>query len=501
MKKIVIIIIALLGIVCIGSGILSLLSIENKTVFITAEHKNKKAPLNIEYQQTVINQIEKAFQNGYQVPPGITTEKVSTFYTPTLEEANLYSNCDGTVQFINTNQIIHYQLDTKCKEDTGNLKLSYNILRTPEIKIDDSKLYEVTDGYIISGKTDYSENSDTGNSLFMKFDQNHQLQFSKRISDVITNNQNLSSNITINDIWETSDSYYVLGVVEHAVGGDFASLLPELNRIYQKNNMTEKDNSFDFLFQYDKKGNLVSKNIMDPIEGAIYTDKIIGYKNKVLYISNDTTLIRYQTEKRNFRYQEYPTDNFNAMIIKGENLYGYSNYCNYKTKKGKINQNALIHLDLGLKQKWILDLENKDNVAKESCSNYINEIYSVGNNIGLVYNHSRAIGIYNQEGKQIKELDYSKLRKKKDDINIYSIKKKNEETEIILNNSKDLIVDRLDKKYELKARYSVELWKDTCMLENVYDIENMISTNKKIIKLKLLKGNTISIMRIDYDYT
>lgn len=75
---------------------------------------------------------------------------------------------------------------------------------------------------------------------------------------------------------------------------------------------------------------------------------------------------------------------------------------------------------------------------------------------------------------------------------------KNKKIKLYYTNEENLLIDTLDSNYKLVSRYTTGLYDATSILDNISDIKNVVTTDKGLTQLKLLKGNTITVMKIDY---
>lgn len=502
MKKIIIIIIGLIGLILIGIGVVSALTFINHTVKIPSEMTVKEPTLQNNYQQQLIMNIEKSLEEGYQLPQGVSTLPASTFFEGDTISADVYRNCSGEVTFTNQNGMIRYQLNTNCKKDSATLKLDYTATTIPEQALSSAISYPVSDGYILIGAIDENDTTEkyTANALLLKFDQNHNLIFSQKISDTTIENMNSSSYVEIKDIYEDTDGYYLLGDIENASGGDFTELIAELTDIYANNAIENKDNNFSFLLKYDKNGNLIMKKLINPIEGDLSVNNMIGKKNHSLFIATASKIIEYNTVEDKFKYHELPNTQLKTSNLVDDSIYGYTVECNIKTEKNEENKNGIIKMSLTGKKLWQRTLDVEETLKSSECSNLIDSIYHINARHILVYEKGKKLSVYNDHGENIKDIDYTALAPtKKEKLTILDINQKNNEIELILENDSYMIRDILDEEYKLKKRTALNIEKATELLENISDVENMIPTKNGWIKNKVLKRqNGLSILRMEY---
>lgn len=502
MKKIIITIVGIVGLIFIGIGVMTTSLFSNDQVVIPKEISEKKSALNNRYQQEVIMNIERSLQEGYQVPQGTSTVQASIFLKSDNTDSDQYKSCDGEVNFTNQNGLIRYQLNTKCKKDTGNLHINYTVTDIKEQTLSSATTYKVSDGYIIIGTTDENDSTDqyTANSIILKFDQDHNLVFSKKISDVTVENMNNQSYIEIRDILEDEDGYYLLGEVQNASGGDLSNLIAEMTKIYVDHSIEKKENNFSFLLKYDKVGNLVTEKLINPIEGDISVNKIVGKKDQTIFITSDSRIIQYNTVNDKFKYYDLPNTQIETEYLDQDYIYGYSRKCNMETEKNTENKDAIIKLSLTGKKIWQQALDSEEILEKNKCSDLIENVYPVEKGPVLVSNQGRTLSVYDEAGKNIKNIDYSPLiSRKKERIRIHDIRQNKNGIEIYLENDSHIIVDTLDENYQWKNRYAVNIEGATELLDNTGDVDNIIPTESGMIHNKILKKeNGLSILKVEY---
>lgn len=493
MKKIIGIVVALCGIFLIGIGIATNSSLleKNKTIVIKKDLKKQKLTTNMKYQQQIIKNIELAFQNGYTIAEGNSTIKTNDFLDTTKEEYKEYENCNGEVKFTNINNQIGYEITSTCKKDKNGLKVKYSLARLSEQNITEAKLIPTETGYFLVGTTSAQE------KVLIKFDENHQITFIEKINNFPTA-ENENTYLNINDIFEDQDSYYVLGYIQNAKGSIFTNLLLELNHLYTKQSIATNDHNFSFLFKYDKQGNLISQQLIDPIKGDLSITNILGKEKDFLLLTSSTKIIKYDIKKETFEYIDLPETMLEPSYLKDNFIYAYTLKCNYDNNTAN-NNDSIMKLDLNGKVIWQQNLNHERKITPDTCSNYITNIYNLENKHALVYEGSKKITIYNNDGKQIVDIDYSKVAKdQKNPITVLAIEMKNNKLKLYYTNEEYLLVDTLDSNYKLINRYTTGLYDATSLLDNINDVKNIVTTDKGLTQLKLLKGNTITVMKIDY---
>lgn len=493
MKKIISIAVAFCGIFLIGIGIATNPSLlkKNKTIIIKKESKKQNLTTNIRYQQQIIKNIELAFQNGYTVSEGNSIVKTNSFINTTMEEYKEYEKCNGEIAFANINNQINYQITSTCENDKKGLRVKYSLARLNEANIVEPKLITSSTGYFLIGTTSKQEN------IIIKFNDKHQITFIEKINNFPSTTEE-NSYLNINDVFEDQEHYYVLGYIQNAQGSIFNDLLLQLKQLYTKNSVISKDNSFSFLFKYDKKGNLVSQQLIDPINGDISVANILGKEKNILFLASGTQIIKYDTNKENFEYIDLPETILEPSYLKDNFIYAYTLKCNYDNNI-KNSSDGIVKLDLTGKKVWQQTLNHERKIASNTCSDYITGIYNLGDYHALLYDGSKKIIIYNNDGTQIADLDYSNLVKdKKNPITILKMETKNQKTKLYYMNEENIVIDTLDSNYKLVNRYTTGLYDASNMLDNVSDVKNIITTDKGLVQLKLLKGNTITVMKMDY---
>jgi len=147
-------------------------------------------------------------------------------------------------------------------------------------------------------------------------------------------------------------------------------------------------------------------------------------------------------------------------------------------------------------------LENEESIKNNTCSEYINHVYNLKDYTALVYNHSKNISLYDEQGKQVKTLDYSNLLKKKKDIpEIYNVERENDKTKIFFSNSNELVIDTYNKKYKLENRYATGLYDATSQFEQIKEVDHIMTEENGFTMIRILNGNNgISVMKINYLY-
>ncbi len=496
MKKIISIMIAVLGILLIIIGIVWGVSLFKKNIVVTDEIKKQTVTTNTKYQQQIIKGVELALQNGHTVTPGVTKENANKFFDAKLTENSEYKNCSGEVEFTNDSKHLSYQLNTKCQKDKGTLKTNYTVTNIEEQTLENLEVKKAADGYFLMGAIKGNE------SVVMKFDHNNHLTFIEKVTDNAEVENN--SYINVSDVYEDDDAYYILGYAQEPQGGIFVNMVYELEKIYEQNKMITKDYSFSFLLKYDKTGKLLSTKLINPVLGELIIGKVLGKKDNQLLFLSSNKLIKYNALNETIKYSELPNYTLQKSYLKGNDIYSYTTKCNFSNNHSNndSNNDSIIKIDLSGKVIWNQVLENKETVKKNTCSEYIKNIYDLGNETALVYNHSKMISIYNNEGKQIKNLDYSNLVKsKKDILEMYQVEKKNNQLKVFYRNSKELMVDTYNEKYELENRYATGLYDATNQFEQIKEIDNIIMEETGFSTVKVLNtNNKLSVIKIDYLY-
>lgn len=495
MKKIVVFTIMAIGFILIIIGITIGFPVIEKTIVVTDKIEEKKPPLNISYQQQVIQKVEEHLENNYQLKEGNSTVEAAAFLDTTKDEYQQYKDCGGEIKFSNENNNITYQLTTKCKKDKGNLKVEYKIASLNNINIENPALLEVSNGYFIVGTA-----KDNKEIIIMKFNDNHTLEFTNSITGD-PNPLDASSYATLSDVYEEKDAYYLLGYAQGVTGGSYTNLISQLQKAYQEVGIEQINYGFSFLLKYDKKGNLISEKLIDPIDGDAIFDKILGKYGNELIMTSSSKIAKYDNEKETFKFHNLSEGFIEASYLKNNFLYGYSRKCSYNSTSSKWNQNALVKLNLSGKSIWSQALNYEENLGKNICSNYINNVYNIGMYNAIIYDNNRKISIYNEDGKEMKELDYSKLqKKKKNSIIMYDLRNEEKNIRVILDNGDSLIIDTYNDKYKLINRYATGLYNTINHLETIRDVGNITSKPERFIEFKMLTKNKSALLRIDYLY-
>lgn len=496
MRKLPAIIITVIGVILIILGAtMALPKLTSKVLVVTSETKVKQTKLNTEYQQQLIANIEKQIKNGYQVKAGKSKEPTTTFVDTTMDEYAQYKNCTGQINFSNTASSISYTLTTECKKDKGNLKVDYKITRLNDINIASPQMFEVSNGYFLIGTI---ANSNTTN-VIIKFDDENNIEFIKYLTGDAVNSA--SSYATIADVYEVNNEYYLLGYVYEVTGGDYTNLILQSQKIYQEADLKNVNNGFAFLLKYDKAGNKTSEKLIDPIQGGLAFNHILGQNGSDLIITSSSQIVKYNINEDTFKFNEQSDSFIEPVYLKNNFIYGYSRKCNYQSINIKAKENALVKLKLSGKKVWSQSIESSEKVEKETCSSYINAAYNLGMYNAIVYNDSKNISLYNEDGTYIKEIDYSNLQKnKKIPLIIHNIENKNNEIKVILDNANNLIVDTFDNKYKLTNRYAIDLSSIDTNFESVRVIGNITKKEDRLTQIKMLNDDHNTIMKTDYLY-
>ena len=80
----------------------------------------------------------------------------------------------------------------------------------------------------------------------------------------------------------------------------------------------------NILLKYDKKGNLISEKLIDPIDGDAIFDKILGKYGNELIMTSSSKIAKYDNEKETFKFHNLSEGFIEASYLKNNFLYGYS---------------------------------------------------------------------------------------------------------------------------------------------------------------------------------
>ncbi len=491
MKKKLYIVIAVIALIFILVGV-GFVFFYKEEVMIPTKIKNKVMSLNTEYQQQVILKVEEALSTGYVVNPGKSEVDTSLF----LKDVEDYASCQGKVQFDNTNGNISYTLSTSCKDGDGDLDIDYQVATTTLPQFEYANVFKVSDGYFLVGNVDVMESKEesTGNALLIKFDNQHKIVFTKKLSDIVTDQQNVTSYINIVGIQEAKDGYYVVGNTQNVQGGDFENIIAELK---SKNKDTA---GFEFIFKYDKQGNLVSENTVDLAKSKTFSSSIIGMQGDDLYLSANGIIIKFNTQNHKFQYIDTKKDMYEGNYLKDGKIYGYRNMCNYEGEDSNI-KDEMIFFDVQGKEIWKKEKKEETKMEKDGCSSYFSRWYSLGDQNAIVYDNNKKIDIYSDSGRLQKTLDFSNMSKKKDGFSIENVEKFGNLIKVFYNDEENFIIDTFDSNYEHLHRYSNSLYDPVSTITEVTDIEGFLSTEKQFSNFEIVKNNQhVAFLRVNYHY-
>jgi len=302
-----------------------------------------------------------------------------------LENPNV--DCSGTVTLKDNQGFKNWIFNTACQNDTENVKVQ--LLDTASISIQSAK--KVQDGYLILTKGSKGNDALNSSLSIILVNDNLEIIWESIIQDVETPNVELS----IYDSLEVEDGYYVVGYASNALSGDFQGI--------------SNDSSFAFLAKYDKTGNKVS---LVPL-GTPHFYRFLESPNQYIFLSGVSEIAKMSVKDNTVEILSLGNSDTYLYGVTEKYYYGYKDeqielangISTYGGKIEVLNLDGTNHLELSIK-----DIKNCS--EHESCS--ISSI--VGTDSYLFVAVDNQVYIMDYEGKILKNLDYSKIKLKDEEI-------------------------------------------------------------------------------------